>query len=68
MSAYGPKPTFHYVAIDVAFGGKADMSLWLNMSAFDPKRTCRDACLTELCAAKTLEMVLGIRDGRSRVD
>ena len=27
MSASGPKRTFHYVAFDVAFGGKADMSL-----------------------------------------
>ena len=25
MSAIGPKRTFHYVAFDVAFGGKADM-------------------------------------------
>jgi len=27
MSAYGPKQTFHFVAFDVAFGGKADMRL-----------------------------------------
>ena len=27
MSAFGPKRTFHYVAFDVAFGGKADMTL-----------------------------------------
>src|SRR5262249_13674853 len=27
MSAIGPKRTFHYVAFDVAFGGKADMTL-----------------------------------------
>jgi len=26
MSAIGPKPTFHDVAFDVAFGGKADMA------------------------------------------
>ena len=40
MSAFGPKQTFPYVAIDVAIGGKADMRLLqLHMSAFDPKRT-----------------------------
>jgi len=27
MSAFGPKRTFHDVAFDVAFGGKADMPL-----------------------------------------
>jgi hypothetical protein len=27
MSAIGSKLTFHYVAFDVAFGGKADMLL-----------------------------------------
>jgi hypothetical protein len=26
-SAIGPKRTFHYVAFDVAIGGKADMGL-----------------------------------------
>src|SRR5262245_49878932 len=46
MSAFGPKRTFHYVAFDVAFGGKADMTVCenpLSRSLLGIKQTWRIA-------------------------
>src|SRR5262249_55413932 len=42
MSASGPKRTCASALQMSAFGGKADMPFASQMSAYDPKRTCRE--------------------------
>src|SRR6516225_222500 len=39
VSAFGPKRTFHYVALISLWGVKRTCRFALHMSAFDPKRT-----------------------------
>ena len=41
--------TLHYVAFDVAFGGKRTCRVAWHMSAFDPKRTSPGPSVTDLC-------------------
>jgi len=44
LSAFGPKRTFHYVALMSLSGVKRTSLVAPHMSAFDPKRTWRQLC------------------------